>query len=58
MTFQKHTVYNISTNKNFMQKNWDDGLDEYIYSQTLAGQEELADERAERNAQENEEDSE
>jgi len=41
-----------------MQKNWDDGLDEFLYSQTLAGKEELADERAERNAQENEEDSE
>ena len=31
-----------------MQKNWDDGLDEFLYSQTLAGQEELADERYER----------
>lgn len=51
MTFQKHTVYNISTNKNFMQKNWDDGLDEFLYSQTLAGQEELADEKAERDAE-------
>ena len=58
MTFQKYIVYNDSTNKNFMQKNWDDGLDEFLYSQTLAGKEELADERAERNAQENEEDSE
>jgi hypothetical protein len=58
LTFQKHTVYNISTNKNFMQNNWDDGLDEFLYSQTLAGQEELADERAERDAQENEEDAE
>lgn len=48
MTFQKYTVYNNSTNKNFMQKNWDDGLDEFLYSQTLAGQEELADERYER----------
>ena len=58
MTFQKHIVYNISTNKNFMQNNWDDGLDEFLYSQTLAGQQELADERAERDAQENEEDAE
>jgi hypothetical protein len=41
-----------------MQKNWDDGLDDFIYSQTLYGQQELADKRAERDAQENEEDSE
>jgi len=51
LTFQKYTVYNISTNKNFMQNNWDDGLNEFLYSQTLAGQEELADERAEREAE-------
>ena len=58
MTFRKHTVYNIPTNKNFMQNNWDDGLDEFLYSQTLAGQEKLADERAERDAQENKEEEE
>lgn len=58
MTFGKYTVYNNSTNKNFMQNNWDDGLDEFLYSQTLAGREELADERAERDAQENEEEEE
>jgi hypothetical protein len=43
LTFQKYTVYNISTNKNFMQN-----LDEYIYEQTKEGQEELAEEREER----------
>ena len=58
LTFRKYTVYNISTNKNFMQNNWDDGLDEFLYSQTLYGQEELADERAERDAKENEEEQE
>ncbi len=31
-----------------MQNNWDDGLDEFLYQNyTSAGQEELADERAE-----------
>jgi len=43
LTFEKYTVYNISTNKNFMQN-----LDEYIYEQTKEGQEELAEEREER----------
>ena len=58
MTFEKYTVYNISTNKNFMQNNNLEGLQEFLYSQTLYGREELADERAEREAQENEEDEE
>jgi len=43
LTFQKYTVYNNSTNKNFMQN-----LDEHLYEQTKEGQEELAEERDER----------
>ena len=41
-----------------MQNNNLEGLEEFLYSQTLYGREELADERAEREAQENEEDEE
>jgi hypothetical protein len=49
LTFGKYTVYNISTNKNFMQNNNLDGLDEFLcQNYTSAGQEELADERSER----------
>ena len=58
MTFEKQGIKNIKLIKNNMQKNWDDGLDEFLYSQTLAGREELADERAEREAQKNDEEEE
>ena len=34
-----------------MQNNWDDGLDEFLYSQTLAGQEELAEEKEEEDSE-------